>query len=380
MHVCMVHRDIHAVTRGGICTVYRALAKRLARAGHEVTLVTQETPHPVRDAGLRVIYLPRTDDMEAHRPAVMKTLMRIGPTVVDCSTWEAETLDYLRLPRHERAPVVVRGDLSARTMGVAELAAAEGHLVRLADQVVAVSDFAACDLATAYNFERPVTLPNGVDRERYCPGPTSLPASGFRVYLDAHGNVAERTPLDRLIGTDREPAPWARDPYGRLRLIWVGKISPMKGWDRLERLATRVRGMAHITVLLGHSRAYCPVTVTGRGDVTILRDLHDTDLPGFYRAADFLLSTSRWEGFGLAVAEALACTTPVLLPAGLGTAPELLDAAGGLTYGDGDHLVELLRTGPAISGRLPARFDWDANVDATLAIYRALGDRREGLR
>lgn len=29
MRVCLVHRDIHQITRGGICTLYRALAKRL---------------------------------------------------------------------------------------------------------------------------------------------------------------------------------------------------------------------------------------------------------------------------------------------------------------------------------------------------------------
>ncbi|MGH3565968.1 MAG: hypothetical protein ACRDRH_08030 [Pseudonocardia sp.] len=38
------------------------------------------------------------------------------------------------------------------------------------------------------------------------------------------------------------------------------------------------------------------------GSVPITSD----HLPSFYRAADFLLSASRWEGFGLAIGEALA--------------------------------------------------------------------------
>jgi D-inositol-3-phosphate glycosyltransferase len=46
MRICLVHRDIHQVTRGGICTLYRALAKRLAAHGHQVTVITQATPIP----------------------------------------------------------------------------------------------------------------------------------------------------------------------------------------------------------------------------------------------------------------------------------------------------------------------------------------------
>jgi D-inositol-3-phosphate glycosyltransferase len=52
MRVALVHRDLHRVTRGGICTLYLALADELVRLGHEVVLITQDTPHPVVRAGL----------------------------------------------------------------------------------------------------------------------------------------------------------------------------------------------------------------------------------------------------------------------------------------------------------------------------------------
>lgn len=91
----------------------------------------------------------------------------------------------------------------------------------------------------------------------------------------------------------------------------------------------------------------------------------------FYRAADWLLSTSRWEGFGLAIAESLACGTPVLLPADLGTAPELLADGGGLTYADADELAAILARRDRPTGHLPARFDWDRNAAATVEVYRA---------
>lgn len=47
MRVTLIHRDLHQITRGGICTLYLALADELIRCGHEVVLVTQDTPHPV---------------------------------------------------------------------------------------------------------------------------------------------------------------------------------------------------------------------------------------------------------------------------------------------------------------------------------------------
>ena len=116
MRICLIHRDIHQITRGGICTLYRALAKRLAAQGHEVTVITPATPHPVRTPDAKLIILRRTDDLSAHRRAVTAALTGIRPDGIDCSSWEAETLDYLQLPPQHRVPVVVRGDLSARTM------------------------------------------------------------------------------------------------------------------------------------------------------------------------------------------------------------------------------------------------------------------------
>lgn len=181
MRICLVHSDLHSVTRGGICTLYRSLAPRLRDAGHDVTLLTLDTPHPVDIPGVTVHTLPRTDSLDAHRRAADQALAGLRPHVVECSTWEAEALHYLRRPRPDRAAVVVRGEVSAATMGATSLAAAERELVRGADAVLAVSDFAAADLTRAYDALDMVVVPNGVDRTRFHPGLGSAPASGFRV-------------------------------------------------------------------------------------------------------------------------------------------------------------------------------------------------------
>ena len=376
LRVALVHRDLHTVTRGGIGTLYRELAPRLRDAGNEVALITQHTPYPLALKGIRVCMLPRTDDLDIHRRTVDQTLAAWHPDVVESSSWEAETLHYARRPAPDRAPVVVRGDLSAATMrAVCHLITAERDLVHAADAVLAVSEFAATDLAAAYRIPRPTVVANGVERDHFYPGPVTPPAGGQQITLAADATAATRR---SLVGTGNPlPPPWGDPGAGRRRLVWVGKTTPMKGWDRLEQLAAELADLAHITVLLGHAPALSPITFSGAEDtVTIVRDLLSDDMPGFYRAADYLLSTSRWEGFGLAIAEALACGTPVLLPADLGTAPELLATGGGHTYRISEDLRAILATGTATApnATLPAQFDWAAAAATTLTIYHTLHD------
>lgn len=371
LRVCLVHRDLHAITRGGIATIYVELAIRLRRAGYHVILLTQESPHPLSLPGITTVTLPRTEDLDVHRHAVAEALTALHPDVVECSSWEAEALHYLRRPHESRAPVIVRGEFSAATMQAADLVTAEYELVHSADRVLAVSNFAAHDLAEAYAVPVPTVVPNGVDRAHFRPGPIHEPTSGFRITLDAEGVVASRTPLANLPGAGQPPTPWIV-PDNRPHLVWVGKITPMKGWCRLEEIVASLEHRVHWTVLLGHSRAFCPVTMNGVDDVTILQDLSRADLVSFYRSADWLISTSKWEGFGLAIAEALACGTPALLPTDLKVAPELLSEASGTTYSTVDELITILQQPRRLIGYLPARLDWDYNASVTGEVYHKM--------
>ena len=212
----------------------------------------------------------RTDDLTIHRRAVAEILVQIKPDIVESSTWEAEALAYLDRPPADRAPVVMRGELSAATLGADDLATDERELVHLADQVIAVSSFAADDLASAYAITTPHVVPNGVDRALFGPGPHFTPKSGYRVTLDAAGLPTGPAAIPALLANGHCLPPWTPDRHGRSRLIWIGKITPMKGWDLLERVARRLRSLATVTVLLGHSRAYTPVTLDSATEVTVL--------------------------------------------------------------------------------------------------------------
>lgn len=378
--IAVVHRDLHAPTRGGLCTLYRALANELAERGHHVTLITQHTPHPVppqlrtaAGGSLQVVTLPRTGDsvaeLAAHGKRVSAVLDELRPDVAECSSWEHELVHYLTRS-HPRASVVVRGDLSVATMGAAHLADGEHTLVTHAEWVLAVSTFAAADLHRAYGIQAQV-VPNGIDTTRFHPYAAGPPASGDRIHLDRHGQVTRCTPLPQALATDEVLAGFfgPRRPEDLLRLVWVGKATKMKGWDQLERLAPRLTGMATLLIVLGHGQVHYPVTIGKQPHVRVLQDLDDRDLPGVYTAADWLVSTSRWEGFGLAIAEALACGTPALLPAGLGVADEILAAGGGATYRSLDDLLQHLPHPPP-RVRLPQAFAWSANAEASLATYR----------
>ncbi|MFJ9967321.1 hypothetical protein [Streptomyces avermitilis] len=72
-----------------------------------------------------MIYLDRTEDLGFHRRTVDAVLTGIRPDIVESSTWAAETLVYAKRPRTQRAPVLIRADLSAKTMGIPALAADE---------------------------------------------------------------------------------------------------------------------------------------------------------------------------------------------------------------------------------------------------------------
>jgi hypothetical protein len=267
----------------------------------------------------------------------------LRPDVAECSTWEAELLDYLRLPG--RAPVLVRGDLSAATMHAVDLAGDEQALCRAADAVVAVSEFAAGDLASAYGIARPSVIANGVDRDRFTPHGHRVPSSGWQVDLDLGGEVIGRRRLPDLVATDPAWSSYFHGAGGTPRLVWVGKFTQMKGFDRLQQLAHRLAGRARLLIVLGHGQVHYPVDLPP--EVLICQDLTAEDVPAVYRAADYLLSTSRWEGYGLAIAEALACGTPVLLPAELAVAGELItDQSTGACYTSVGHLLYLLASPP----------------------------------
>jgi glycosyltransferase involved in cell wall biosynthesis len=108
----------------------------------------------------------------------------------------------------------------------------------------------------------------------------------------------------------------------------------------------------------------------------------DRELARLYRSSVGFVHTSRYEGFGLPLLEAMGCGAPVIA-ADTSSVPEVLGDAGlRFSSGSRDELVERmfsLLDEPALRERLIAggksrvrRFCWDRMAASTAEVYRAL--------
>lgn len=143
-------------------------------------------------------------------------------------------------------------------------------------------------------------IPLGIDTTRFSPvGP------------DAARNVRQRLGL----------------PADRPLIAWVGRLVDSKNPMMALDVARELEGMPNPPVLaiVGSGRLRADVADRVERDslgatAVLCGRVSEEDLPALFSASDLFLTTSSYEGFGLAAAEALSCGTPVV---GL--------AAGGLT-------------------------------------------------
>lgn len=102
-----------------------------------------------------------------------------------------------------------------------------------------------------------------------------------------------------------------RQPHNPFRLLFVGKLSSIKGADLLPKILDILRGNFELRYT-GTSEEltgspYLPDNIRALGKISGDRELAD-----IYRQCDALLFPSRIEGFGLAALEAQACGRPVI--------------------------------------------------------------------
>ena len=141
---------------------------------------------------------------------------------------------------------------------------------------------------------------------------------------------------------DRNEGP----PY----VLHVAAWGPHKGFAEALAVIARLadRGLPHRLVLAGPQDAWMAAQIRTAVQASPRPDRVEVagyvaDLPALYRGATALLMTSRCEGFGLPVLEAMACGTPVLAFAN-SALPEVVGEAGVLVSdGDVEAMVEAVR-------------------------------------
>jgi glycosyltransferase involved in cell wall biosynthesis len=125
---------------------------------------------------------------------------------------------------------------------------------------------------------------------------------------------------DRLLSLAREPVehPWLSHPLNRQfkTVISVGRLVKQKGFDVLLRAFARLRTQHNVRLIvigdgpLADSLRGLAESLSIRNDVMFLGNQPNPHK--FVSRADLFALSSRWEGFGNVVVEALACGVPVV--------------------------------------------------------------------
>ena len=159
--------------------------------------------------------------------------------------------------------------------------------------------------------------------------------------------------VDRVLANGVDLDRW-RPGAGGEGAVWVGRLVPEKAPD-LAIAAARHAGMPLRLVGPIHDRRYFAAEIEPYlgGDICHVGHVSSADAAALVARADVAVVTPAWdEPFGLVVAEALACGTPVAA-IGRGAIRELLVPNVGVVVNDGDP--SSLATAMCDAGRLDRR-------------------------
>ncbi len=248
----------------------------------------------------------------------------------------------------------------------------EDEVLHAADAVVASNEIEREELVRRYGLDasRIHVAPCGVDLSIFHPGSRS--ASRERLGIRREEKV----------------------------VLYVGRIEPLKGLDTLLRAAAilkqRTQGVRVLLVggttapgdrATDHEVERLRALSTQLGVDDIVRfygPVPQAGLPDLYRAADVSVVPSRYESFGMAALEALACGTPVVASRTGGLQSTVRDGRNGYLAPIGDetafaHSIETVLCRPHLAARLAEeaartarRYSWQRVADANLGVYHNL--------
>jgi glycosyltransferase involved in cell wall biosynthesis len=373
---------------GGAETHVHALATGLARRGHDVVVHTSdlftEYPFERRELpaevdGVRVVRhrARRLANAWTVMPDLPRALREEKADVLHAHSYGYYHTDAAaRAARRNGTPFVftphfhppwsMEGGAGRRALrAVFDPTLGQG-VVNAAARIVGVSsgEMAVMQRHLRIPGDRVRIIPNGFDAAGFSPTP---PAAPFRAALQ----LADR---ERIV-------------------LFAGRLASNKGLPQLVAAFDRIRAKHRDArlVLAGQDQGWrakleatgVPMTFTGHVD--------DATYRSALSAASLLVLPSEWEAFGIVLAEAMACGTPVVATR-VGGAPDVVqDGVTGrlVEYGDVDALAAAMdallsddaqraRMGAAGKARAFAEYAWDAVVARTEALYREVA--REGVR
>lgn len=390
------------LSKGGPPAKVRAIAKGLARRGHEVTVLTADRGETdgrtkledleglsrsrgtwgleTREDGVEAIYLPTMQNYRATtvNPRMLRFFARrlrdfdvvhiygLYDLIGSTAAWFCRRYDipYVLEPLGMFGPKVRsphKKRLYRKIVG--------NTLFAGANAIIATSETERDELIEGgIAAEKIVLRRNGIELREF----ESLPERGvFR----ARFAISEKTPV----------------------ILFLGRLSFIKGLDHLVKAFARLESEAHLVIAGPDDEDGCAQTVRalikefdlGRR-VTLTLPLYGREKLEAMVDAEVFVLPSRYESFGNAAAESIACGTPVLVTDRCGIAP-LVDGNAGLVV---PYDVAALHKGmkqliedDVLSAQLRAgcfgvarSLSWDEPVAAMETLYSSLqleGGRRQ---
>ena len=338
MTLVVVDADVLGRRRTGDETYVRNLLRTLpepaAEAGLDLAAVTRH-PELVPDGVLPVLLAARSQELRMAW-TLPRTLRRLGAALVHTQ---------YALPYRCPCPAVVTiHDLSFEhgLMGRRDRLVFERvvpHAARTAARVLTVSERTKRDLVEHYGIppERVVVTPNGVDPAFH----PATQAAAARPYALAVGAIQERKNQRAALAAARDAG---------LELVVVGPVKDEGAAAELREGGARLEGYVEVE-----------------------------RLAELYRGAACLVQSSRYEGFGLPVVEAMASGTPVVTvpdPALVEVAGEAAVVVPEAELAAGIRRAVEERDTLAAKGLERARaFTWEAAARATVTAYAEAVDR-----
>ncbi|MHB8766699.1 MAG: glycosyltransferase [Deferrisomatales bacterium] len=371
---------------GGMSVYLRELAVELGCRGHRVDVFTRApagsggaAPPPVAlGPGARLVYLegaggPAKLDLHPHLPELADALegfrrrQALAYDLVHSHYWLSGLLGE-RVRRRWGVPhAVTFHTLAAVKNGAgcgenepALRVAGEAELARCCDRVIAPTEAEKRNLVRHCGApaHRVAVIPCGVDLGRFRP--------------------ADRAAARQSLGLGD----------GETVLLYVGRLAPVKGLERLFAALPLVRHRPAPRLLVvggdpaGAEAAARRARELGVGErVAFAGAVDQADLPRHYAAVDLVVVPSAYESFRLVALEALACGTPVAAtPVGAAdrviAGPDQGEVAAGFDPGDLARAIDAAlarRRAPAAAVRAAvAEYGWPRVADALEAEYREL--------
>ncbi|GAA4928182.1 glycosyltransferase family 4 protein [Actinoplanes utahensis] len=369
---------------GGLGRHVHALATTLARAGHEVTVVTRHTPGALLEEyseGVRVVRAPDDPpafpvtggDLLAWAVAFNHTLTRAalracrtgGFDVVHAHDWlVAHTAMTVR--DHLDVPLVA-------TIHATESGRHQGHLPHphnrtiddierwladQADRVIVCSDYMKREITRLFGVpaDRVDVVYNGVDTLRWRARPRAVAAARTRYAGDGPLiSYAGRLVYEKGVQLLLAALPALRDRFPGLRVVIAGD---------------------------GPYRAELEALAAGAPEVSFAGFLGGHELTALMGASDCYVVPSIYEPFGMVALEASAAGTPVAVAATGGLAEIVDHGVTGVTFPPGDPYALAEAVDSVLADRDYARslalrardrvrddFNWPAIAAGTATVY-----------